>query len=96
MARLDFEDFLDQELTRVYLAAYLSEAKQVEETLTKGGVDYAVALETYLKPVYPLFALCVYVGASFFVVSGQTAFARSTLLAAGLKVGIEEGDGEEG
>ncbi|MGD0697538.1 MAG: hypothetical protein ABSB82_22175 [Terriglobia bacterium] len=96
MARLDFEDSLDQELTRVYLAAYLSEAKCVEETLTNGGVDYAVALETYLKPVYPLFALSVHVGASFFVASERAAFARSTLLAAGLKVGIEEEDGEEG
>lgn len=92
MARLDFDDFPEKEMTRVYLAAYLSEAKRVEETLTKGGVDYALALETYLKPVYPLFALSVHVGASFFVPSERAALARSALLVAGLKVGIEEND----
>jgi len=92
MARLHFKDFIDQELIRVYLAAHLSEAKRVEETLTKGGVDHAVALETYLKQVYPLFALGVHVGASFFVASAQAALARNTLLAGGLKAGIEEED----
>ncbi len=42
MARLELEDFLDQEVRRVYLAGRLSEAKRVERTLTGNGIDYAV------------------------------------------------------
>jgi hypothetical protein len=45
MARLDFEDFLDKEVTRVYLAGRLSEAKHVERTLTGNGIDYTVDIE---------------------------------------------------
>ncbi len=92
MARLDFEEFLDKEVTRVYIAGGLEEAKRVESVLTGHGIDYAVDIEVYLKPVFALLSLCVYAGAGFFVLSAQAAFARRTLLAAGLKAGIGDDD----
>jgi len=91
MARIEFEDFPDNELTRVYLAGELHEAKRVEEALTEHGIDYAVDFELYKKRIIGLFP-AVYQGVAFFVVTGQTALARSTLLAAGLRAGIEEDD----
>jgi hypothetical protein len=88
MARLDFEDFLDKEVTRLYLAARLSEAKRVETTLTANGIDYAVDIEPFFMVVLGIMP-SVYAGAAFYVLSAQTPIARSTLLAAGLKAGIE-------
>jgi hypothetical protein len=93
---LDFEDFLDSELARVYIAGELKEAEHVESILTALGIDYAVDVQPYFKPACALFSLGVYAGAAFFVQSRHAALARRTLLAAGLKTGIEddETDGE--
>jgi hypothetical protein len=38
------------ELVRVYLAAALAEARQIEEALDAEGVDYAVEVEEYASP----------------------------------------------
>ena len=89
MARLDFEDFLDKEVTRGYLAARVSEAKHVERILSENGIDYAVDIEPFLTLILGVFP-SEYAGAAFYVPSGQAPFARSTLLAAGLKAGIED------
>jgi hypothetical protein len=89
MARLDFEEFGDEvEVTCVYIAGRLEEAKRVETILTRHGIDYAVDMEVYFKPVFALLSLCAYAGVGFFVLSAQAAFARRELLAAGLKAGI--------
>ena len=93
MARLDFEKFLDEEVTRVYLAGGFEEARRVESILTEHDIDYIVDVEPYSKSgVLGIFPN-VYSGAAFFVVSGQAPFARSALLAAGLKAGIEDDQG---
>jgi hypothetical protein len=88
MARVDIEDFDDKQVTRVYIAGSLREAKRVEDTLTRHGINYAVDIEPYSKAVLGIFD-SVYAGAGFFVASTQAALARSTLLADGLSVGIE-------
>ena len=93
MARLDFDQFLEKELSRIYIAGELAEASRVEDILTRQGIDYAVEVEPYLKPTSTLFSLGMYAGAGFFVLSGQAAFARGSLLAAGLRSGIQD-DGE--
>ena len=97
MARLDLYQFLDKELSRIYIAGELAEARRVEDILTRYGIDYAVEVEPYQKSalrVLTLFSSGVYAGAAFFVLSGQAAFARDTLLAAGLKGGILDDDAE--
>jgi hypothetical protein len=90
MARLEFARFLDKEVSRVYIAGGLEEARRVEGILTGHGIDYAVDVEPYHKPVCALFSLSVYAGAAFFVLSTHASFARSILLAAGLKAGIQD------
>ncbi len=89
MARLDFEDFLDTEVTRVYLAGDLSEAARVEKTLTVQSLDYMVVVEPYSKLLLGFFP-SDYAGAGFYVLPDQAALARAVLLSAGLKAGIEE------
>ncbi len=88
MAKLDFEHFLDKEMTRIYLAGELKEATRVENTLTRQGIDYAVEIESYCKFILGIFP-AIYKGAGFYVLSREAASARSILLAAGLDAGIE-------
>jgi hypothetical protein len=90
MARLDFGEFLDKDLTLVYIAGGLEEASRGEDILTTLAIDYAVDIEPYHKPLCTLFSLGMYAGASFYVLSAQAPFARSTQHAAGLKAGIQE------
>ena len=87
MAKVDIEYFLEKEVSRIYIAARLAEAKQVENTLTEQGLDYAVEIEPFYKIVLGLFP-CEYAGAAFYVLSGQATFARQALLVAGLKTGL--------
>lgn len=89
MARLDFEDFLDQGVSRVYIAGDLGEAARVEKTLTVQSLDYMVVVEPYSKLLLGFFP-SDYAGAGFYVLSDQAALARAVLLAAGLREGIEE------
>lgn len=96
MARLDLEHFLDMEVSRVYIAGKLAEASRVEGVLTRHAIDYAVDIEPYQKPSFRLFSSGVYAGATFFVLSGQAAYARSALLAAGLRAGIQDDEAEDG
>lgn len=93
MAKVDIENFADKELSRIYIAARLPEAMQVESTLTEQGIDYAVEIEPYYKVVLNIIPF-EYPGATFYVLSGQAHFARQALLKAGLKTGLvdEEAD----
>lgn len=92
MARLEFEDFAEKELTRIYVAARVSEAARVERTLTEHGVDYAVGIESFATRGLGLFP-SEHSGAAFYALSGQAAFARSMLAAAGLKSGLQPDEG---
>ena len=67
----------------------------MEDILTRYAIDYAVEIEPYQKSMLTVLTLLssgVYAGAAFFVLSGQAAFARDALLAAGLKAGIQDDD----
>lgn len=88
MARLEFEDFAEKELARIYVAARVSEAERVESTLTEHGIDYAVGIESFVMRSLGLFT-SDYSGAAFYALSGQAAFARSILAAAGLNSGLQ-------
>jgi hypothetical protein len=92
MAKLDFGQFLDEEFSLVYIAGGLEEARRVEGILTRHAIGYAVEVEPYYKPLCTLFSLGTYAGAAFYVVSAQAPFARGTLLAAGLRAGIQGDD----
>jgi hypothetical protein len=87
MAKVDFESFAEKEVSRIYIAARLPEARQVESTLTENDIDYAVEIEPYFKVVLNIFPF-EYPGATFYVLFGQAQFARQALLKAGLKAGL--------
>ena len=75
--------------TCIYIAAHLSEAKRVEEVLTRHGIDYAVEIAPYSTRLLGLFPTR-YKGAMFYVVAGQARFCRQALHAAGIMKGLVE------
>jgi hypothetical protein len=90
MGRIEGEDLQDPE--RIYIAPSLRLAKQVEEWLTMTGVSYAVQVEPFARSV--LFGT-LRMGAAFYVTSGQAAYCRERLIAAGLGRGVVEQDEQE-
>jgi hypothetical protein len=74
MAPIDPDELLDAE--RIYLAASLREAREVEALLTAQGVTYAVEVEELGRTT--LFG-SVRHGAAFYVTAAQAAFCRSLL-----------------
>ena len=95
MAKWDVEQFLGKEVSCVYIAGGLGEARRVEDILTEHSLDYAVDIQPYYKPMCTLFSIGAYAGAAFFVFSGQAAFVRTRLIAAGLKAGIQDDEAGE-
>jgi hypothetical protein len=88
MPRVAIEDFDDEQVARVYLAARLAEAKLVEAELNKQDVDYAVEVESYLAAA--VFWVSEYRGAAFYVYAVQADFCSGILRAAGLTSGLLE------
>ena len=86
MPRVAIDDFGEKEIKRVYFAARLAEAELVEAELNKQGIDYAVEVEPYLASA--VFWLSEYMGAAFYVISGQVDFCRTILRDAGLTAGL--------
>jgi hypothetical protein len=83
MARIDAEDLREPE--RIYIAGSLRIALEVEEWLTVAGVDYVVQVEPYGRS---LLFNSLRMGAAFYVASGQAAYCRERLMAAGLGRGV--------
>lgn len=85
MARIEADALPDPE--RIYIASSLRVAQRVEEWLTTAGVDYVVQVEAFGRSL--LFS-SLRVGAAFYVTSGQAAYCRQQLSAAGLGGGVVE------
>ena len=85
MARIEPEALPDPE--RIYIAGSLRVALRIEEWLTTAGVDYAVQVEPFARSL--LFNR-LRMGAAFYVPSGQAAYCRERLHAAGLGGGVVE------
>jgi hypothetical protein len=88
VARVAIEDFADEEVARIYLAARLAEAQLVEVELNKQDLDYAVEVEPYLAAA--VFWLSEYRDAAFYVHVAQADFCSGILRAAGLTAGLLE------
>lgn len=93
MARVDPEEILGKEVTRVYIAANIGEADRVEEVLTDRGFDYIVEIEPYVKRILGIFPSKI-AGAGFYVLSDQAPPARTALCAAGLVAGLEDNEAD--
>ena len=85
MTRIDAEALDDPE--RIYIAGTLRMALRVEEWLTTAGIEYAVQVEPYGRSL--LFGR-LRMGAAFYVTSGQAAYCREQLMAAGFGGGVVE------
>ena len=94
VAKVELEWFSDKEVSCVYIAGGLREARRVEDVLTQLAIDYAVEVEPYRKAVYALFSLGTYAGAAFYIRYEQASLARSALLEAGLRAGIQNEEGD--
>jgi hypothetical protein len=94
MGRVDFDQWEGKEVTRVYIAGRLAEARDVEKTLTDHGIDYAVDLEPFRLMVLGIFP-SEHTGVGFYVLSGQAHFSKRALLDAGLRDGMEEDEPSE-
>ena len=87
MARVALDDFGESEVSRIYLAAELVEAKKVEQLLSANEIDYAVEVEPYVR--MSIFS-SEYAGAAFYVVTEQAEFCKRALVEAGLRIGIQD------
>jgi hypothetical protein len=85
VGRVDGETLDDPE--RIYIAGTLRMALRIEEWLTLAGVEYAVQVEPYGRSL--LFGR-LRMGAAFYVTSGQAAYCREQLMAAGFGGGVVE------
>ncbi|MFQ5899918.1 MAG: hypothetical protein ACE5JN_16970 [Candidatus Methylomirabilia bacterium] len=87
MARLTLESFAGREVRRVYVAANVREAETVEKLLGGRAIDFAVEMEPFYRPVAGLIP-ARYMGAVFYVPSGQASYCRRLLEQAGLWRGV--------
>lgn len=76
--RQNEEFFGEEELTLVYIAKRLREAREVEQAFDQAGLNYLVEADTYRGGVLFVREL---IGAFFYVREADTGAARNTLLA---------------
>jgi hypothetical protein len=91
MALIDPEAFGDEELSQVFLAPGMKEARRAEAVLSERGVDYLVQPEAYGRTLFGSRRM----GAVFYVRSSQAEYCAVELTAAGLGWGVLTGEGDQ-
>ena len=86
MTRVDAEALEHHETERIFVAARLSEAQQVEDVLTLAGVEYLVKVEPFVAGIFSIFRPRN--GAVFYVSVTQADYCRAKLTEAGLARGV--------
>lgn len=86
MVRVESEALEHHETERIFVAARLGEAQQVEDVLTQAGVDYHVKVEPFVAGISSTFRPRN--GAVFYVIVSQADYCRSKLVDAGLARGV--------
>jgi hypothetical protein len=71
MVRIEAEALEHHETERIFVAARLGEAQQVEDVLTQAGVDYHVKVEPFVAGIFSTFRPRN--GAVFYVASRRRA-----------------------
>jgi hypothetical protein len=84
MARVEPDVLEGRDLARIYIAARLGEARQVEEVLTEVGVNYVVLVEPVMRTLFG----SARNAAVFVVVAEQAGYCAEQLIEAGLSLGI--------
>lgn len=90
MARVDEERLIGCEITLVFIACNLGEARRAEEALTQNGIDYCLSFEPFIRPsvLGLLTEASQHVGLGLSVISGQASLCRDVLCRHGLRTGI--------
>ena len=88
MARVELEALSHRELSRIFVAGTLNEARQVEELLTVNGIDYVVQVEPFRASIF----FGPRNGAAFYVSLEQADYCRVHLTAKGFGRGVLEED----
>ncbi len=88
MAYRGIEDFLEKEMSIIYVGAGSAELKKVEVTLTGNGIDYTL-MEV---PYGTILGITERPGIGVYVIAGQAEYCRNLLLSAGLTQGIRMED----
>src|SRR5688500_2101712 len=84
MPHADPEDFLEQELARIFIAASMAEARSAEAALDARGIRYVVQAEPLTRT---LFGLPRHL-AVFYVAAGEADTCAALLVASGLEEGV--------
>jgi len=84
----DGQYFGDEDLDLIFIAKKLREAKELEEVLTRAGLDYLIETDTYLGGF--LFR-AERVGAFFYVRPADAQTARGMLVKTGFRPYVPEG-----
>ena len=86
MARVEPEALSHHELCRIFIAATLKEAQQVEKILSQNGVEYVVKVELFRASIF----FQPRNGAAFYVTTDQADYCRNRLAIEGYSRGIIE------
>ncbi|MEW6601101.1 MAG: hypothetical protein AB1499_09030 [Nitrospirota bacterium] len=92
MAQIEFEDFENKEIERVFMAGNQEEAMRVEELLNDEEIDYAIALEPFTTVMGLIMPTSQKQGITFYVIAGQSDYCRNIFKSNGLKAGIINDD----
>ncbi len=84
MAYREIDDFLEKEMSIIYVGAGSAELKKVEVTLTENEIDYTL-MEI---PYRTVLGITERPGIGVYVVSGQAEYCRNLFLSAGLTQGL--------
>ena len=85
MAKTNFEAFEEKDISRIFIAKNLNEAKIIEKLLAENNIEYAINIEPFQPKSLLQFELR---GAAFYVLSGQGDFCRQIIVEEGLVAGI--------
>lgn len=86
MGRIQIEDFIDKEISRIFIATNVEQSERVEDILTREGIDYAIVMEPYLR--IGLISTSELKGIAFYTLSGQAQYCINLLESEGLSSGL--------
>ena len=90
MPRKNFNDIPEAEVSRIFIAGSVKEARRIESLLDAEDIEYALVKETFAGA--GLFVALTYDGVAFYVESKHAEKCRTLLRDAGLKKGIMTDD----
>ncbi len=86
MTRVGEEEFEGKEVSRIYIAESVREAKAVESALDREGVAYLIDIEQFQR--HSFITSPTAKGLAFYVLCGQADHCRDLLRRTGLAAGL--------